>query len=134
TMDLVIIAAEWGHGRRKNWLSDYHLAVRNPDTDSYIMIGKTYKGLTDVEFDEMTSKLKSIATGKKGHVVTVKPEIVVEVLADEIQESPTYKSGMALRFARIVNIRYDKSPTDAMTLDQLKTIYADQFKYKASQT
>ncbi|MFW9885567.1 MAG: ATP-dependent DNA ligase, partial [Candidatus Thorarchaeota archaeon] len=90
TMDLVIIAAEWGHGRRKNWLSDYHLAVRDPDTDSFIMIGKTYKGLTDVEFDEMTSKLKSIATGKKGHVVTVKPEIVVEVLADEIQESPTY--------------------------------------------
>ncbi|MFW9861949.1 MAG: ATP-dependent DNA ligase [Candidatus Thorarchaeota archaeon] len=134
TMDLVIIAAEWGHGRRKNWLSDYHLAVRDPDTDSFIMIGKTYKGLTDVEFDEMTSKLKSIATGKKGHVVTVKPEIVVEVLADEIQESPTYKSGMALRFARIVNIRYDKSPTDATTLDQLKTIYADQFKYKASQT
>ncbi|MFX0055935.1 MAG: ATP-dependent DNA ligase [Promethearchaeota archaeon] len=134
TMDLVIIAAEWGHGRRKNWLSDYHLAVRDPDTDSYVMIGKTYKGLTDVEFEEMTSKLKSISTGKKGHVVTVKPEIVVEVLADEIQESPNYKSGMALRFARIVNIRYDKSPTDAMTLDQLKTIYSGQFKYKASQT
>jgi DNA ligase-1 len=134
TMDFVIIAAEWGHGRRKNWLSDYHLAVKDSETDSYVMIGKTYKGLTDIEFEEMTSKLKSIATGKKGHVVTVKPEIVVEVLAAEIQESPTYKSGMALRFARIVNIRYDKSPNDAMTLEQLKTVYEEQFKYKASHT
>jgi DNA ligase-1 len=134
TMDLVIIAAEWGHGRRKNWLSDYHLAVRDPDKDSYVMIGKTYKGLTDIEFEEMTSKLNSISTGRKGHVVTVKPEIVVEVLAAEIQESPTYESGMALRFARIVNIREDKLPTDAMTLEQLKTVYSEQFKYKASQT
>ncbi|MFX1440943.1 MAG: ATP-dependent DNA ligase [Promethearchaeota archaeon] len=133
TMDLVIIAAEWGHGRRKNWLSDYHLAVRDPDTDSYVMIGKTYKGLTDIEFEEMTSKLKSISTGRKGHVVIVKPEIVVEVLAAEIQESPTYDSGMALRFARIVNIREDKLATDAMTLEQLKTVYAEQFKYKAGQ-
>ncbi|MHA2386879.1 MAG: ATP-dependent DNA ligase, partial [Candidatus Thorarchaeota archaeon] len=101
TMDLVIIAAEWGHGRRKNWLSDYHLAVRDPETDSFIMIGKTYKGLTDTEFKEMTTKLESISTTKKGHVLYVKPEVVVEVLAAEIQESPTYESGMALRFARI---------------------------------
>ncbi|MHA2210866.1 MAG: ATP-dependent DNA ligase, partial [Candidatus Thorarchaeota archaeon] len=134
TMDLVIIAAEWGHGRRKNWLSDYHLAVRDSETDSYVMIGKTYKGLTDSEFEEMTAKLKSISTGKKGHVVSVKPEIVVEVLASEIQESPTYKSGMALRFARIVNIRKDKSPTDAMTLMELKKAFAAQFEFKASQS
>ncbi|MHA2066056.1 MAG: ATP-dependent DNA ligase [Candidatus Thorarchaeota archaeon] len=133
TMDLVIIAAEWGHGRRKKWLSDYHLAVRNPETNSYVMIGKTYKGLTDAEFKEMTAKLESISTGKKGHVVSVKPEIVVEVLAAEIQESPTYKSGMALRFARIVNIRKDKSPSDAMTLEELKKVFAAQFEYKASQ-
>ncbi|MHA2142660.1 MAG: ATP-dependent DNA ligase [Candidatus Thorarchaeota archaeon] len=111
TMDLVIVAAEWGHGRRKNWLSDYHLAVRDHETDSYVMIGKTYKGLTDAEFKEMTSKLESISIGKNGHVVSVKPEVVVEVLAAEIQESPTYESGMALRFARIVNIRKDKSPS-----------------------
>jgi DNA ligase-1 len=98
------------------------------------MIGKTYKGLTDSEFEEMTAKLKSISTGKKGHVVSVKPEIVVEVLASEIQESPTYKSGMALRFARIVNIRKDKSPTDAMTLMELKKAFAAQFEFKASQS
>jgi DNA ligase-1 len=134
TMDLVIIAAEWGHGRRKNWLSDYHLAVRDPETDSYAMIGKTYKGLTDEEFKEMTAKLESISTGKKGHVVSVKPEIVVEVLAAEIQESSTYQSGMALRFARIVSVRRDKSPSDAMTLDELKKVFAAQFEYKASQT
>ncbi|MFW9968123.1 MAG: hypothetical protein ACFFEA_13290, partial [Candidatus Thorarchaeota archaeon] len=90
--------------------------------------------LTDLEFREMTSKLKSISIGKKGHVVTVKPEVVVEVLAAEIQESPTYDSGMALRFARIVRIRDDKSPIDAMTLEQLRTVYAGQFKYKASQS
>ncbi|MFW9966610.1 MAG: ATP-dependent DNA ligase, partial [Candidatus Thorarchaeota archaeon] len=108
TMDLVIIAAEWGHGRRRKWLSDYHLAVRDLNTNTYVMVGKTYKGLTDLEFREMTAKLKSISIGKKGHVVTVKPEVVVEVLAAEIQESPTYDSGMALRFARIVRIRDDK--------------------------
>lgn len=133
TMDLVIIAAEWGHGRRRNWLSDYHLAVRDPETDSYAMIGKTYKGLTDAEFKEMTAKLESISTGKKGPVVFVKPEIVVEVLAAEIQESSTYKSGMALRFARIVSVRRDKSPSDSMTLEELKKVFATQFEYKASQ-
>jgi DNA ligase-1 len=133
SMDLVIVAAEWGHGRRKNWLSDYHLAVRDPETDSYVMIGKTYKGLTDAEFKEMTAKLESISTGKKGHVVSVKPEVVVEVLAAEIQKSSTYKSGMALRFARIVSVRRDKSPSDSMTLEELKKVFAAQFQYKASQ-
>ena len=134
TMDLVIIAAEWGHGRRRKWLSDYHLAVRDLDTNSYVMVGKTYKGLTDLEFEEMTAKLKSISTRKKGHVVFVKPEVVVEVLASEIQESPTYSSGMALRFARILRIRDDKSADDAMTLEQLITIHEGQFKYKAIQS
>ncbi len=131
TMDLVVVAAEWGHGRRSKWLSDYHLAVRNEDTGGFAMIGKTFKGPTDAEFEEMTSRLQAIKTGEKGHIVTVRPEIVVEVLASEIQKSPTYESGMALRFARIVNTRYDKGPEDATTLEELKRIYDRQFKFKA---
>ncbi|MFQ5832834.1 MAG: ATP-dependent DNA ligase [Candidatus Thorarchaeota archaeon] len=131
TMDLVIVAAEWGHGRRSGVLSNVHLAVRNEDTGSLAMIGKTFKGLTDSELEEMTSRLQAIKTGEKGRVVTVKPEIVVEVLASEIQKSPTYESGMALRFARIVNTRYDKGPEDATTLGELKCIYDKQFKFKA---
>ncbi|MHA2601051.1 MAG: ATP-dependent DNA ligase [Candidatus Thorarchaeota archaeon SMTZ1-83] len=131
TLDLVIIGAEWGHGRRSKWLSDYHLAVRNAETGGFAMIGKTFKGLTDEEFKDMTSRLQAISMGKKGHVEVVKPEIVVEVLASEIQKSPTYESGMALRFARIVNIRLDKGPEDAMTLHELERIYEEQFRYKA---
>ncbi|MFX1603511.1 MAG: ATP-dependent DNA ligase [Promethearchaeota archaeon] len=131
TLDLVIIGAEWGHGRRSKWLSDYHLAVRDVESGGFAMIGKTFKGLTDEEFKDMTSRLQAISMGKKGHVEVVKPEIVVEVLASEIQKSPTYESGMALRFARIVNIRLDKGPEDATTLDELERMYEEQFRYKA---
>ncbi|MFX1416052.1 MAG: ATP-dependent DNA ligase [Promethearchaeota archaeon] len=131
TLDLVIVGAEWGHGRRSKWLSDYHLAVRNAETGGFAMIGKTFKGLTDEEFKDMTSRLQAISQGKKGHVEVVKPEIVVEVLASEIQKSPTYDSGMALRFARIVNIRPDKGPEEATTLDELERMYEEQFRYKA---
>jgi len=131
TLDLVIIGAEWGHGRRSKWLSDYHLAVRNAETGGFAMIGKTFKGLTDEEFKDMTSRLQAISQGKNGHVEVLKPEIVVEVLASEIQKSPTYESGMALRFARIVNIRLDKGPEDATTLEELERMYEEQFRFKA---
>ena len=131
TMDLVIIAAEWGHGRRSKWLSDYHLAVRDENTGEFVMIGKTYKGLTDVEFENMTEDLKQLELSSKRGLVKVKPEKVVEVLAAEIQESPTYSSGYALRFARIVNIREDKGPEDVMTLGELEKIFEEQFRYKA---
>ena len=131
TMDLVIIAAEWGHGRRSKWLSDYHLAVFDEDTDSFTMIGKTFKGLTDSELQEMTEKLQRIQVSKtRGHV-KVKPEVVVEVLAAEIQESPKYTSGFALRFARITRIRDDKAPEEAMTLKELRATFDAQFRYKA---
>jgi DNA ligase-1 len=131
TMDLVIIAAEWGHGRRSKWLSDYHLAVRDMDSGEFVMIGKTYKGLTDKEFQKMTENLQKLEISSKGHVVRVKPEIVVEVLASEIQESPTYESGLALRFARISRIRDDKGTQDVMTLSELKEVYEKQFRFKA---
>ncbi len=131
TMDLIIIAAEWGHGRRSKWLSDYHLAVRDGDTGEFVMIGKTYKGLTDNEFEKMTQDLKSLEITSHRHIVQVRPEIVVEVLAAEIQKSPTYSSGYALRFARIINIREDKEPQDVMTLQELEMLFDKQFRYKA---
>ncbi|MBD3407585.1 MAG: ATP-dependent DNA ligase [Candidatus Lokiarchaeota archaeon] len=131
TLDLVIVAAEWGHGRRNDWLSDYHLAVYDSENGDYVMIGKTFKGLTDAEFEQMTRRLLSLETSRSKGIVTVKPEVVVEVLASEIQDSPTYESGMALRFARIVHIRDDKAPSDATTLEDLHSIYSSQFKYKA---
>lgn len=131
TMDLVITAAEWGHGRRSKWLSDYHLAVRDEDSEEFIMIGKTFKGLTDKEFEKMTKELQKLEISTARNVVNVKPEIVVEVLSAEIQESPTYKSGFALRFARISRIREDKGPQDVMTLNELRDIFEKQFRFKA---
>lgn len=130
-LDLVIIAAEWGHGRRHRWLSDYHLAVRNEETGSFEMVGKTFKGLSDQEFLEITRRLQEIAIESGSKLVRVRPEIVVEVLASEIQKSPKYRSGMALRFARITAIRYDKGPEDATTLRELEKMFENQFKFKA---
>ncbi len=131
TLDLVIVAAEWGHGRRKEWLSDYHLAVRDEESGEFIVVGKTYKGFTDIEFHEITKRLLDLKISTNRHIVHVRPEIVVEVIASEIQESPTYDSGMALRFARISQIREDKGPIDAMTLIELRELFDKQFRYKA---
>jgi DNA ligase-1 len=131
TLDLVIVAAEWGHGRRKDWLSDYHLAVRDEESGEFLVVGKTYKGFTDKEFEEITKKLMGLKISSHGHIVQVRPEIVVEVIASEVQRSPTYDSGMALRFARIDRLREDKGPMDAMTLAELKEVYDNQFQFKA---
>jgi DNA ligase 1 len=131
TFDLVIIAAEWGYGRRNQWLSDYHLAVRNEDTGDYMMVGKTFKGLTDAEFKTMTDRLLAIQTGGDRRVVRVRPEVVVQVLASDIQDSPRYEGGMALRFARITAIRDDKRAEDATTLTELRRAFNAQFSRKA---
>lgn len=131
TLDLVIVAADWGYGRRKSWLSDYYLAAKDEETGEFCIVGKTFKGLTDEEFSEMTQRLLELKIGEKGRTIFVKPEIVVEVIFDEIQKSPKYKSGFALRFARITKIRYDKSPEEIDTLDKIKEIYIKQFKSKA---
>jgi DNA ligase-1 len=126
TLDLVIGAAEWGYGRREGWLSNYHLMTREGD-----MIGKTFKGLTDKEFQQMTERLLSLKRRETPHTVTVTPDIVVEVAFNEIQKSPTYPSGFALRFARITRIRNDKSPREADSIQKVKALYEDQFRYKA---
>ena len=131
TLDLVIVAAEWGHGRRKEWLSDYHLAVRDEESGEFMVVGKTYKGFTDIEFQDITKKLLDLKISTNKHIVHVRPEIVVEVIASEVQESPTYVSGMALRFARISQIREDKGPMDAMTLVELRELFDMQFRFKA---
>src|SRR5262245_5401472 len=128
TVDCVIIAADRGSGRRVGWLSNYHLAVR--DGDGWADVGKTFKGLTDQEFTAMTERLKSLAVGDDGYTVRVRPEIVVEVEYNEIQKSPTYPSGLALRFARIARIRDDKAPGQATTLAQLRDLYEAQFRTK----
>lgn len=130
-LDLVIVAAEYGYGRRHKWLSDYHLAARDGETGEFVRLGKTFKGLTDEEMERMTERLKKLAVENKGQLVVVKPEIVVEVAYNEIQESPRYKCGMALRFARITRIREDKGPEEADTIQRVHEIYERQFEKKA---
>ena len=129
TLDLVVVAADWGYGRRTGWLSNYHLAAR--EGDGYGVIGKTFKGLTDEEFGWMTRRLQGLKVRETEQTVYVRPEIVVEVAFNEIQRSPHYRSGFALRFARVTRIRQDKGPGDAGTLDRVRELYDKQFRYKA---
>ncbi len=129
-LDLAIVAAEWGSGRREGWLSNYWLAVRDAGTGGFQMIGKTFKGLTDEEFEAMTARMKALATSEERWGYHVRPEVVVQVAYNEIQRSPHYPSGFALRFARIVRIREDKGPEDADTYARLKELYAKQFERK----
>jgi DNA ligase-1 len=128
TVDCVIVAADRGSGRRVGWLSNYHLAVR--DGDGWAEVGKTFKGLTDREFTEMTERLQALAVADDGYTVRVRPGVVVEVEYNEIQKSPTYPSGLALRFARIARLREDKAPGQATTLEELRQVYEQQFATK----
>ena len=127
TLDLVIVAADWGYGRRKGWLSNYHLAARDETTGGFVEVGKTYKGLTDEQFETMTERLRALTISDAHGTATVQPEVVVEVAYSDIQRSPQYESGMALRFARIVAIREDKSPEEA---DTIRTL-AEEFERQA---
>ncbi len=129
-LDLVITAAEWGYGRRHEWLSDYYLSARDTETGEFLTIGKTFKGLTDAEIIQMTNRLKELALSKEGHRVIVEPKVVVEVAYNEVQHSPKYKSKMALRFARITRVREDKSPEEADTIQRVREIYERQFAKK----
>jgi DNA ligase-1 len=129
-LDLVIVAAEYGYGRRHEWLSDYYLAVRDEKTGEFLTVGKTFKGLTDAEIIEMTKRLKELVVKEEHRRVVVIPKIVVEVIYNEIQKSPKYKCGMALRFARISRVREEKTPEEADTLQRIKEIYEKQFLKK----
>ncbi len=119
TLDLVIVAADWGYGRRHGWLSNYHLAARNEQTGGYTEVGKTFKGLTDDQFREMTERLIALKVSEAHGTVVVRPQVVVEVGYNDIQRSPQYEAGMALRFARIVRIRDDKGPHEADTIESV---------------
>jgi len=129
-LDLVIVAAEYGYGRRHGWLSDYYLAARDVERGEFLTIGKTFKGLTDAEIIEMTKRLKQLAVKEEPRSVTVLPKIVVEVAYNEIQKSSKYKSGMALRFARITRIREEKTSEEADTIQRVREIYEKQFLKK----
>ena len=128
TVDCVIVAADRGSGRRVGWLSNYHLAVRAGE--GFAEVGKTFKGLTDAGFAAMTERLRALQVDDDGYTVRVRPQVVVEVEYNEIQRSPTYPSGLALRFARIARLREDKAPGQATTLDELRVLYDRQFATK----
>jgi len=123
TLDLVVIAAEWGSGRRKGWLSNLHLGARDAGSGSFVMLGKTFKGLTDVLLRWQTEALLAREIGREGHVVHVRPELVVEIAFNDVQASPHYPGGMALRFARVKRYRDDKAAAQADTIDTVRGIF-----------
>ncbi len=133
-LDLVIVAAEWGYGRRHDWLSDYYLAARDTEKGGFQPVGKTFKGLTDAEIIEMTRRLKELTVETEPRRVVVLPKIVVEVAYNEVQKSPKYECQMALRFARITRIRDDKTPEEADTIQRVREIYERQFQKKGRYT
>jgi DNA ligase-1 len=123
TLDLVVLAAEWGHGRRRGWLSNLHLGARDPAGGGFVMLGKTFKGLTDAMLTWQTDRLLELAIERGDWVVTVRPELVVEVAFDGVQTSPRYPGGMALRFARVLRHRPDKRAAEADTVESVRAIH-----------
>jgi DNA ligase 1 len=123
TLDLVVLAVEWGHGRRRGWLSNLHLGARDPATGGYVMLGKTFKGMTDEMLAWQTERFLELETHRDDYTVYVRPELVVEVAFDGVQGSPRYPGGMALRFARVKGYRPDKRPEDADTIETVRAIH-----------
>lgn len=120
TLDLVILAAEWGSGRRQGWLSNLHLGARGPDGD-LVMLGKTFKGLTDEMLEWQTKVFLDLEESRQGHVVHLRPEVVYEIAFDGVQRSTRYPGGVALRFARVKGYRADKGPEDADTIETVRS-------------
>jgi len=132
TLDLVVLAAEWGHGRRKGWLSNLHLSARDPLASRFVMLGKTFKGLTDELLAWQTQALLEREVGRDETTVYVRPELVVEIAFDGLQASPQYPGGLALRFARVKRYRPDKRAEQADTIDAVRAIYAAQTRGEAA--
>jgi len=122
TLDLVVLAAEWGHGRRRGWLSNLHLGARDPASGGFVMLGKTFKGMTDAVLEWQTKRLQELEVARDEYTVHVRPELVVEVAFDGVQGSTRYPGGVALRFARIKGYRPDKRPEDADTIGTVLAI------------
>jgi DNA ligase-1 len=121
TLDLVVLAAEWGHGRRRGKLSNLHLGACDPERGGFVMLGKTFKGMTDEMLAWQTERFLSLETHLDGHDVHLRPEQVVEIAFDGLQRSTRYAGGLALRFARVVGYRDDKTAEEADTLDTVRT-------------
>ncbi len=122
TLDLVVLAVEWGHGRRRGWLSNLHLGARDPATGGFVMLGKTFKGLTDELLAWQTERLLALEDRRDSYTVYVRPELVVEIAFDGVQRSPRYPGGLALRFARVLRYREDKSAAEADTIDTIRAL------------
>jgi DNA ligase-1 len=120
TLDLVVLAAEWGSGRRRGWLSNLHLGARDPVSGGFVMLGKTFKGLTDATLAWQTGRLLELEIARDAHTVHVRPELVVEIAFNDVQRSPQYPGGVALRFARVVRYRPDKTAADADTIETVR--------------
>ena len=125
TLDLVVLAVEWGHGRRKGWLSNLHLGARDPETGGWVMLGKTFKGLTDELLTWQTARLLELEDHRDDWTVYVRPELVVEIAFDGVQRSPRYPGGVALRFARVLRYREDKPAAEADTIASVRDLAAD---------
>ncbi|MGZ8228888.1 MAG: ATP-dependent DNA ligase [Burkholderiales bacterium] len=126
TLDLVVLAAEWGHGRRSGWLSNLHLGARDPQSGGFVMLGKTFKGLTDAVLEWQTAEFLNREVRRDGWTVHVRPDMVVEIAFNEIQESSQYPSGLALRFARVKGYRPDKRPDEADTIETVRKLFRAQ--------
>jgi DNA ligase-1 len=124
TLDLVVLAVEWGSGRREGWLSNIHLGARDPESGGFVMLGKTFKGMTDETLAWQTERFTELAlspdTIRDNYVVEVRPEQVVEIALDGLQRSTRYPGGVALRFARVVRYRDDKTAAEADTIEQVR--------------
>jgi DNA ligase-1 len=125
TLELVVLAAEWGHGRRRGWLSNLHLGAFDPASGGFVMLGKTFKGLTDATLAWQTEEFLKRATTRDEWVVHLRPELVVEIAFNDLQESSQYPGGLALRFARVKGYRPDKRPEEADTIDTVRRIYQE---------
>jgi DNA ligase-1 len=126
TFDLVVLAAEWGHGRRKGWLSNLHLGARNPVDGSFVMLGKTFKGMTDEMLAWQTERLLQLEVARDALTVHVRPDLVVEIAFNDVQKSSQYPGGIALRFARVKRYRTDKQAAQADTIDQVRKLLPEQ--------
>jgi len=125
TLDLVVLAAEWGSGRRRGWLSNLHLGARDPASGGFVMLGKTFKGLTDETLAWQTREFLAREARRDDYTVYVRPELVVEIAFNDLQESPHYPAGLALRFARVKGYRPDKRPQEADTIETVRRIYEE---------
>ncbi len=126
TLDLVVLAAEWGNGRRQGWLSNLHLGARDTEKGGFAMLGKTFKGLTDEMLAWQTQEFLKLEIGRDAYTVYLEPKLVVEIAFNEIQVSPRYASGLALRFARVKRYRPDKPASEADTFETVQRLAAPQ--------